>query len=92
MEEPEGGGLGVTATSVTGSTPIEHLRQQLSAMEEECRQKDKVIREKVEVLKEKDEVIREKDEVIREKSVTIREQQSKIQRLRDQPAVSLKVS
>ena len=72
--------------------PIEHLRQQLSAMEEECRQKDKVIREKVEVLKEKDEVIREKDEVIREKSVTIREQQSKIQRLRDQPAVSQSVS
>ena len=72
--------------------PIEHLRQQLSAKEEECRQKDEVIREKDEALKEKDEVIRAKDEVISEKSVTIRGQQAKIQQLRDQLAVSQKVS
>ena len=65
--------------------PIEHLQQQLSAKKEECRQKD-------EMIKEKDEVIKEKDEVIREKSATIRAQQAEIQRLRDQPAVSQKVS
>ena len=48
------------------SAPIEHLWQQLSAKEDECRQKDEVIKEKDEALKEKDEVIRKKDEVIRE--------------------------
>ena len=53
------------------SAPIEHLRQQLSAKEEECRQQ-------AEVIKEKDEVIREKNK--------------EIQQLRDQPAVSEKVS
>ena len=102
------------------AAPIEHLRQQLSAKEEECRRKDEVIREnsnamslKDEALKEKDvvmsevqqqlatketecrqkdEAIREKDEVIRQKSATIRAQQAEIQRLRDQPAVSQKVS
>ena len=67
------------------AAPIEHLRQQLSAKKEECRQKDKVIKEKDEALKEKDGVIREKDEVIREKN-------KEIQQLRDQPAVSEKVS
>ena len=109
------------------SAPIEHLRQQLSAKEGECRQKDEVIREKEEALKvkdgvirekdealkvkdealkgkdealkvkdealkEKDNVIRAKDEVISEKSATIRAKQAEIQRLRDQPAVSQKVS
>ena len=92
------------------AAPIE---QQLSAKEEECRQKDEVIREKEEALKvkdgvirekdealkvkdealkEKDNVIRAKDEVISEKSATIRAKQAEIQRLRDQPAVSQKVS
>ena len=74
------------------SAPIEHLRHQLSAKEGECRQKDEVIREKDEALKEKDNVIRAKDEVISEKSATIRAKQAEIQRLRDQPAVSQKVS
>ena len=78
------------------AAPVEHLWQQLSAKEEECRQKDEVIREKDEALKEKDEVIREKDEekdeVIREKSATIRVQQAEIQQLRDQLAVSQKVT
>ena len=88
------------------SAPIEQLRQQLSAKEEECRQKDEVIREKDEALKVKDVVIREKDEalkekdnviranneVISEKSTTIRTKQAEIQRLRDQLAVSQKVS
>ena len=102
------------------AAPIEHLRQQLSAKEDECRQKDEALKEKDvlmseirqqlvakeaecrqkdeinmkkdEVIGEKDEVIREKDEVIREKSATIRAQQFEIQQLRDQPAVSQKVS
>ena len=39
------------------AVPIEQLYQQLSAKEEECRQKDKVITEKDEALKEKDKVI-----------------------------------
>ena len=85
---------------------VEHLRQQLVAKEEECRQKDaalkekdEVIREKDEALKNKDEVIREKDEalkekdeVIGEKSTTIQAQQVKIPQLRDQLAVPRKVS
>ena len=36
------------------SAPIEHLWQQLSAKEEECREKGKVIREKDELIREKD--------------------------------------
>ena len=55
------------------AVPIEHLRQQLLAMEEECRQKDEMIREKDEALKEKDGVIREKDEALKEKDRVIRE-------------------
>ena len=95
------------------AAPTEHLRQQLSAKEEECRRKNEVIKEKDEVIKEKDEVIKEKDEVIkekdevikekdevikgkdevmREKSASIRTQQAEIQQLRDQLAVSQKVS
>ena len=60
------------------AAPTEHLRQQLSAKEEECRQKD--------------EVIREKNDVMREKSATIRALQAEIQQLKDQPALSQKVS
>ena len=99
---------------------IEHLRQQLSAKEEECRQQAKVITEKDKALSLKDEDLRgirqqlaakegecrHRDGVVREKSATIREQQTEIkclrdqmaaqqaetQRLRDQPAVSHKVS
>ena len=67
------------------SAPIELLRQQLSAKKEECRQQAEVIKEKDDALKEKDGVIREKDGVIREKN-------KEIQQLRDQPAVSQKVS
>ena len=88
------------------AAPTEHLRQQLSAKEEECRRKNEVIKGKDEVIKEKDEVIKEKDEVIkekdeaikgkdevmREKSASIRAQQAEIQQLRDQLAVSQKVS
>ena len=102
------------------SAPIEHLRQQLSAKEDECRQQAKVITEKDKALSLKDENLRgirqqlaakeaesrRRDGVNREKSATIREQQTEIQRLRDQmaaqqaeiqrlrdqPAVSQKVS
>ena len=90
------------------SAPIEHLRQQLSAKEEECRQKDEVIKEKSKAIKVKDEQLaakeaecrlkdkrnREKDEVIGEKTATIQAQQAEIQRLqlKDQLAVSQQVS
>ena len=60
----------------TGShvaAPIEQLRQQLSAKEEECRQKDEVIRERDAALAMKDEVIREKDEMLREKEAALME-------------------
>ena len=56
------------------SAPIEHLRQQLSAKEEECRQQAKVIKEKDEALKEKDGVITEKDEVFKEKDESLKKQ------------------
>ena len=46
------------------AAPIEYLRQQLSAKEEECRQQAEVIKEKDEALKEKDGVIREKDKAL----------------------------
>ena len=39
------------------AAPIEHLHRQLSAKEEECREKDKVIREKDEALRKKDAAI-----------------------------------
>ena len=90
------------------SAPIEHLRQQLSAKEEECRQKDEVIKENSKAIKVKDKQLaakeaecrmkdkrnREKDEVIGEKTATIRAQQAEIQRLqlKDQLAVSQQVS
>ena len=58
------------------AAPIEHLRQQLSAKEEEYRRKNEMIREKDqlinEVFKEKDEVIREKDQMLKEKDGVIR--------------------
>ena len=53
------------------AAPIEHLRRQLSAKEEECRQQAEMIKEKDEALKEKDGVIRKKDEVIREKDKSL---------------------
>ena len=56
----------------TGShvaAPIEHLRQQLSDKEEECRQKD--------------EALRVKDEIIAGKDVVIREKEAELQRLRN---------
>ena len=49
---------------------IEHLRQQLSAKEEECR---KALKEKNEALKEKDEALKEKDERLKEKNEALKE-------------------
>ena len=72
--------------------PIEHLQQQLAAKEQECNEKDEALKEKDGVVRETDEVLKEKDGVIREKSATIRAQQAEIQQLRDQLAVSQKVS
>ena len=46
------------------ATQIEQLRQQLSAKEEECRQKDKELCKKNDALREKDEVIQSKVDVI----------------------------
>ena len=83
----------------TGShvaAPIEHLRQQLSAKEEEWRQKDDTLRQKddalQDALKEKDEALRQKDKALREKDATIQALQADIQQLRDQLAVTPKVS
>ena len=55
------------------AAPIEQLHQQLSAMEEDCRQKDEALREKDKALREKGEALREKDEALREKNKTLRE-------------------
>ena len=57
---------------------VHEIWQQLPVEEPECRQKDESSREKV--------------EVINENSATIQAQQAEIQLLRDQPAVSQKVS
>ena len=46
------------------AAPIEHLRQQLSAKEEECRQKDEVISENRKVISLKNEALKEKDVVM----------------------------
>ena len=59
------------------AAPIEQLRQQLSAKEDECRQKDAA-------LKMKDEVLAEKDETLRENDATIRTLQTENQQLRSQ--------
>ena len=48
------------------AAPIEHLQQQLSAKEEECRQKDEVIIESNKVMSLKDEALKQKDVVMRE--------------------------
>ena len=54
------------------SAPIEHLRQHLSAKEEECRKKAEVNKEKDEVLKERDGVIREKETALSLKDEDLR--------------------
>ena len=54
------------------NAPIEHLRQQLSTKEEECRQKVEALKEKDVALKEKDEVIRKKDKALSLKDEDLR--------------------
>ena len=76
----------------TGShvaAPIEHLRQQLSAKEEECRQKDDTLKE---ALKEKDDALQEKNAIITENNAIIEAKQVVIRELRDELAVARKVS
>ena len=68
------------------------IQQQLAAKEAECKRKDESNRKKDGVIREKDESLKEKDNVIREKAATIQAQQAEIKRLRDQLAVSQKVS
>ena len=55
------------------AAPIEHLRQQLLAKEEECRQKDEALKQKDEAVKEKDEALKEKDEALKEKDEALKE-------------------
>ena len=81
------------------AAPIEHLWQQLSAKEEECREKDEVIKEKDGALKDirqqlaaKEAECRHSEEVIIQKTATTQAQQAEIQQLRDRLAVSQKVS
>ena len=88
------------------AAPFEQLRQQLSAKEEECRQKDVVIRDKETVIEGKNEalwhldhIIREnevalskKDETLRQHADTIRAQQIEIHRLTHKPAMAEAVS
>ena len=88
------------------ATPAEQLCQQLSAKEEECRQKDEVIRENSKAMRLNDEALKEKDVIVnkirqqltakdaecREQRATIRSQQAEIQWLRDQQALPQKVS
>ena len=62
------------------AAPIEHLRQQLSAKEKECKEKD-------EAMKEKDEALKEKDEAVKEKDIAMRAMQTHIQQLRSQNSV-----
>ena len=57
------------------AAPIEQFRQQLSAKEEECRQKDEVIREKDEALRKKDEALKEEEEVLRKKDEALKEKE-----------------
>ena len=84
---------------------ISEIRKQLAVKEAECRLKNEIYREmsrslrlREDAIRNKDEVIRKKDEALKEKeavkkkSVTIREQQAGFLQLRDQPAVSQKVS
>ena len=74
------------------AAPIKHLRQQLSAKEDECRQKDEALKEKDILMSEvrqqlaakeaecrqKDEINMKKDDVIREKDEVIREKDEMI--------------
>ena len=65
------------------AAPIEQLYQQLSAKEEECRQKDVALRQKDEVLKEKNSTILAQQDAIQEKKDSIQALCTAIQKQRD---------
>ena len=65
------------------AAPIEQLYQQLSAKEEECRQKDAALRQKDEVLKEKNSTIQAQQDAIQEKKDSIQALCTAIQKQRD---------
>ena len=62
---------------------IEQLHLQLSAKEEECRQKDEALREKDDMLKEKDATIQAQHTDILKQQDTIQEQQASNQKQQD---------
>ena len=72
------------------AVPIEHLRQQLLAKEEECRQKDEMIIENSEAISLKDEALKQKDVLIIEiqQQLAVKEaecrQKDKINREKDE--------
>ena len=68
------------------AAPIELLRQQLSAKEEECRQKDEALREAAETLRERDEALRETANALPKKDATIQTVLNENQQLRSQLA------
>ena len=62
------------------SAPIEQLRQQLLAKEEECRQKDEELRGKDEVIRERDNMLREKEAALIESDVALREKNAALKK------------
>ena len=65
------------------AAPIEQLYQQLSAKEEECRQKDAALRQKEDALKEKDATIKAQQGTIQERQDSIQDLCTAIQKQRD---------
>ena len=59
---------------------IEQLRQQLSAKEEECRQKDEVIKENDKALREREQALREKDDALRVNDKALREREEALKK------------
>ena len=61
-------------------SPVEQFRQQLSAKEEECRQKDEALQS---ALKEKDKALQHRGEALAERDAAIQEQQASNQAQQD---------
>ena len=59
---------------------IEQLRQQLSAKEEECRQKDEVIKENDKALREREQALRGKDDALRVNDKALREREEALKK------------
>lgn len=60
----------IETSHIGGHVAVAQLQQQLAAMEEECRQKDKALNE---ALEEKNEALREKNKALTEKSEALKE-------------------